>query len=58
MRLTHNPHTHDGLGQPPAGLPATWGIAAGAKFQISPGASALAAPHQQLCTLMHGRVVG
>lgn len=51
MRLAHDTHN---FGQPPMGLPATWGPAAGAQTQISPGASALAAPHQQFCGLVHG----
>ncbi len=35
-------------GQPPSPLSDQWGPAAGAQIQTSPGASALAAPHQKL----------
>ena len=45
MRLAHDTHN---FGQLPVGLPATWGLAAGAQTQISPGASALAAPPAML----------
>ena len=51
MRLAHDTHN---FGQPPVGLLATWGLAAGAQTQISPGASALAAPHQQCYGLVPG----
>jgi len=54
MRLAHNTQTHDDFGQGQAALPAMWGLAAGAKSQISPGASALTAPHQQFCEFVHG----
>jgi hypothetical protein len=54
MRLAHNPQTHFVLEQPQAGLPVLWGLAARAQTQIFPGASALTAPHQQFCGLVHG----
>jgi hypothetical protein len=54
MRLAHNTQTYDGIGQQQVVLPAMWGPAAGAKSQISPGASALTAPHQQFCEFVHG----
>src|SRR5437667_5861299 len=38
--------------QPEAGLPAMWGSAAWAQSQLTPGVSALAAPHQ-ICGLAH-----
>ena len=47
MRLTHNTQIHDGLGQSQAVLSAMWGLTARAQSQTSPGASALAVPHQQ-----------
>ncbi len=40
---------HASSGQAPSPLSAQWGPAAGAQIQTSPGASALAAPHQNSC---------
>ena len=40
---------HAIAGQPSSLLSTSWGPAAGAQIQTSPGASALAAPHQNLC---------
>ena len=44
MRFAHDTHN---FGQPQAGLAPKWGPAARAQSQSTPGASALAAPHQQ-----------
>jgi len=54
MNVVRNMETRDGFGQPQAVLPAMWGLAARAKSQTSPGASALAAPHQQFRGLATG----
>ncbi len=43
-------------GQPPSPLSDRWGPAAGAQIQTSPGASALAAPHQKVRGTLAGRV--
>src|ERR1700693_681485 len=48
MRVAPDTQAHDSFGQPPAGLPAMWGLAARAKSQSTLGASALVAPHQQI----------
>ena len=45
MSLSHT-GKHGVAGQPPSLLSTQWGPAAGAQIQTSPGASALAAPHQ------------
>jgi UPF0716 family protein affecting phage T7 exclusion len=47
MSLAHTDR-HATSGQPPLPLSRQWGPAAGAQIQTSPGASALAAPHQDL----------
>lgn len=49
MRLARNTQTHEGFRQAQTALPVMWGLEARAQSQISPGASALSAPHQQFC---------